>query len=161
MEDISLGSLPWDPLLACFISCVQWIPQIHLWYNTCWPLDSQHGSQTFLIHVLGHFLQAYLCLLKYDPNFSITLYFSMIQMLVHLSSFKCFVNFSLHNFGEILTSFCHFIHVLTLFSKKLFSVRLEPWISCVLLWCIPNWVNLASVNSGIFNFTFVCVPTDY
>ena len=36
----------WIPSLACFAACVQWIPQNHLWCNTCWPLGSQHGSQT-------------------------------------------------------------------------------------------------------------------
>ena len=28
-----------DPLLTCFLACVQRIPQIHLWRDTCWPLD--------------------------------------------------------------------------------------------------------------------------
>ena len=32
-----------DPLIACF-TCVQWIPQIHLWCYTCRPLCSQHGG---------------------------------------------------------------------------------------------------------------------
>ena len=36
--------------LACFITCIQWISQIHLWRKTCWPLRSQHcstgGTQT-------------------------------------------------------------------------------------------------------------------
>ena len=41
-----------DPSLACFIACVQWIPQINLWCNACWPPDGQHGSQAFLIHIL-------------------------------------------------------------------------------------------------------------
>ena len=39
-----------DPL-TCFITCKQWNPQIHLWCDTCWPLDGQHGGQTILIHV--------------------------------------------------------------------------------------------------------------
>ena len=28
-----------DSLLVCFLTFVQWIPQIHLWCNTCWSLD--------------------------------------------------------------------------------------------------------------------------
>ena len=40
--------------LRCFLACVQWIPQIHLWYNNCWPLDSQYGIQTFVIHIPVH-----------------------------------------------------------------------------------------------------------
>ena len=28
----------------CFITCVQWIPQIQLWGDTCWTLEGQHGS---------------------------------------------------------------------------------------------------------------------
>ena len=35
----------WIPLLVCLFACMQWI---HLWCNTCWPLDSQHGSWAFL-----------------------------------------------------------------------------------------------------------------
>ena len=27
-----------DPLVACFLTCVQWIPQIHLWCDTYRPL---------------------------------------------------------------------------------------------------------------------------
>ena len=38
-----------NPSLICFLTCVQWIPQINLWCNTCWPLDGQHGSWAFLI----------------------------------------------------------------------------------------------------------------
>ena len=34
--------LPW---FVCFLNYVQWIPKIHLWCNTHWPLDSQHGSR--------------------------------------------------------------------------------------------------------------------
>ena len=37
----------WNPLLACFLVCVQWIPQIHLWWDTCWLHSGQHGSQVF------------------------------------------------------------------------------------------------------------------
>ena len=33
-----------DPLLFCFLTCIQWIPQLHLWCNTCWSLDKQHGN---------------------------------------------------------------------------------------------------------------------
>ena len=36
-----------DPSLTCFVACVQWIPRIYLWCDTCWPLGSQHGSQDF------------------------------------------------------------------------------------------------------------------
>ena len=39
-----------DSLLACIIACSQWIPQIHLWCNTCQPLDGQHGSQLHSLH---------------------------------------------------------------------------------------------------------------
>ena len=35
---------------------MQWIHQIHLWCNACWPFDGQHGSRTFLIHLLVHFI---------------------------------------------------------------------------------------------------------
>ena len=38
-----------DPSLACFLACVQCIPHIYLWCNTCCPLDGQHYSWTFLI----------------------------------------------------------------------------------------------------------------
>ena len=34
--------------LAWLIACMQWIPQIHLWCNTCWIFDGQHGSQAIL-----------------------------------------------------------------------------------------------------------------
>ena len=30
--------------LKCYFACVQWNPQIHLWCNTCWPLDDQRSS---------------------------------------------------------------------------------------------------------------------
>ena len=39
-----------DPLLVCFVACMQWIPQIHLWCDTCWPLDGQHGSWLRSLH---------------------------------------------------------------------------------------------------------------
>ena len=29
---------------------------------------------------------------------------------------------------------------------------IEPGITCILYWCLPDWVNLASVNWIIFNF---------
>ena len=38
----------WISLLACFVTCMQWIPQIHLWRHTCWRLGS-HGDRTVLI----------------------------------------------------------------------------------------------------------------
>ena len=31
-----------DPLLVCFLACVQWIPQIHLWCHSCWPIGGQN-----------------------------------------------------------------------------------------------------------------------
>ena len=34
-----------DPSFACSVACMQWIPEIHLWCNTCWCLGGQHGSQ--------------------------------------------------------------------------------------------------------------------
>ena len=40
--------------LACFITCIQWIPQIHLWCHPWWPFDGQYGSEAFLIHVVTH-----------------------------------------------------------------------------------------------------------
>ena len=52
---VCLVSKPgWIPLLVCFIACMQGIPQIHLWCDTCWPLDGQHGSRACLIHILVH-----------------------------------------------------------------------------------------------------------
>ena len=33
-----------DTSLLYFVVCVQWIAQIHHWFNTCWPLNCQHGS---------------------------------------------------------------------------------------------------------------------
>ena len=39
-------------LLACFVACAGWIPQIHLRCDSGWPLDGQHYSWAFLIHVL-------------------------------------------------------------------------------------------------------------
>ena len=40
------------PLLACFVTCMQQYPQIHLWCDTCQSLGSQHGSWAILIHIL-------------------------------------------------------------------------------------------------------------
>ena len=37
--------------LACTLSCLHTIPQIHLWCSTCQPLDSQHGSLSRSLHV--------------------------------------------------------------------------------------------------------------
>ena len=39
-----------DPLLACFLTCAQRIPEIHLWCDTCWPLGGQHGSRSSSLH---------------------------------------------------------------------------------------------------------------
>ena len=41
----------WILSLACFLTCAQQIPQIHLWCDTCWLYRGQHGSWAFLIHV--------------------------------------------------------------------------------------------------------------
>ena len=43
-----------DSSLVCFIICMQLSPQIHLWCDTCWPLDGQHDSRACLIHILVH-----------------------------------------------------------------------------------------------------------
>ena len=40
-----------DPLLACFVARVQWIPEIHLWCNTCWLYRGHRGSWAILIHI--------------------------------------------------------------------------------------------------------------
>ena len=39
-----------DSLLAFFVTCMQWIPQIHLCCNTCWP----PGGRAVSIHVLPY-----------------------------------------------------------------------------------------------------------
>ena len=39
--------------LICMLSCLRAIPQIHIWCDTCWPLDGQHGSQATLTHILA------------------------------------------------------------------------------------------------------------
>ena len=41
-----------DHCLACFVTCTQWISQIHLWCYTHWPLGGQHGGQVVFIHML-------------------------------------------------------------------------------------------------------------
>ena len=40
-----------DPLFACFLTCMQWMPQIHLWSNTYRRLGGQHGSRVPHMHV--------------------------------------------------------------------------------------------------------------
>ena len=42
----------WISLLGCFIACMKWNPQIHLWCDTCSPVGGQHGSWAILIFVL-------------------------------------------------------------------------------------------------------------
>ena len=42
-----------DPLHMCFLACAQWLPQIHLWCDTCQPLGGQHGSQSRSLHASG------------------------------------------------------------------------------------------------------------
>ena len=42
------------PSLAWFVAFIQYILKIHLWCDSCWPPDGQHGSRAFLIHVLAH-----------------------------------------------------------------------------------------------------------
>ena len=39
-----------DPSLACFVACMQWFPEIHLWCDTRWPLGGQRGSQSRFLH---------------------------------------------------------------------------------------------------------------
>ena len=39
--------------LACMLSCLRAIPQIHLWCDTCRPLDGEHGSRATLTHILA------------------------------------------------------------------------------------------------------------
>ena len=39
--------------LTCMLSYLRAIPQIHLWCNTCWPLDGQHGSRATLTYILA------------------------------------------------------------------------------------------------------------
>ena len=40
--DIWISKLGWIPWLACFVPCMQWIPQINAWCNACWLLGCQH-----------------------------------------------------------------------------------------------------------------------
>ena len=54
-----------DPSLACFITCMHWIPQIHLWCDTYWPLGVQHGSCTILSTYLHASIQA---LVGHEPG---------------------------------------------------------------------------------------------
>ena len=49
-----------DSALACFITYLQWIPQIYLWCNTCWLLDGQHGGRDFLIFTVCVFAQLFI-----------------------------------------------------------------------------------------------------
>ena len=39
----------WNALLStvCFVPCIQWIPQVHLWCGISRPLDSPHASRAF------------------------------------------------------------------------------------------------------------------
>ena len=45
-------------------------------------------------------------------------------------------------------------------ATMLHAVSIEPGISCDPLWCLPtsSWANLANINGGIFNLTFVGAP---
>ena len=47
----------WKPVLAYFVTCTQWIPQIHLWCNTCWPLGSLHDSWVIHPHTCAQALE--------------------------------------------------------------------------------------------------------
>ena len=46
------------PCLCASFVCTQWIPQTHIWCNTCWRLDSQHCSWAFMTDILSHVYQA-------------------------------------------------------------------------------------------------------
>ena len=37
--------------VTCTLSCLCTIPYIHLWCDTCWPLDSHHGGPSHSLHV--------------------------------------------------------------------------------------------------------------
>ena len=39
-----------DPSLVCFVTCVPWNPEIHLWIKTFWLYRGQHGSQSHSLH---------------------------------------------------------------------------------------------------------------
>ena len=43
-----------EPLFLSFLTCAQSILHIHLWCDTCYPLDGQHGGRAFLMHTLAH-----------------------------------------------------------------------------------------------------------
>ena len=45
--------------------------------------------------------------------------------------------------------------------KMLPPVGIAPGTFCDPLWLLPDWANSASVNLGIFNFTFVDAPIDF
>ena len=47
-----VSKLGWISSLVCFITCKQWNPHIHLWYDTCWPFGDQYGSQAIPIQGL-------------------------------------------------------------------------------------------------------------
>ena len=42
-----------DPSLACFLACMQWMTQIHLWCDTCQSLDGQQGSCSCSLHAFS------------------------------------------------------------------------------------------------------------
>ena len=49
--------------LEYFITCMQWIPQIHLWCDTCWPLGDQRGGRAvFDPHICPHTIFTYVLL---------------------------------------------------------------------------------------------------
>ena len=51
-----VSKLGWIPHLHAPSSATQswqWVPQIHLWCNTCRPLYSQHGSQSHSLHAFS------------------------------------------------------------------------------------------------------------
>ena len=61
--------------------------------------------------------------------------------------------------------YCHFciayvVKRKIISGKKLPAMSIEPG-PCDALSCLPDWANLASVNWGIFNFTFVGVRIDF
>ena len=53
------------PSLVCFLICMQWIPQIHLWCDTCWPLVA---ADPFLIHMAVRFYKLGLNQGSYESN---------------------------------------------------------------------------------------------
>ena len=56
----------WIPFLVCFTTCVQWIPQIYFWCNTCRPLDDQHGNQSLFPTCV--FKQKFCCSFTYSAS---------------------------------------------------------------------------------------------